>query len=236
MPKLHVDNFDMSRVEGPDKADPRAVGEGWCIGEHTAGPWQMNQWACWRKCTVCALRMAYAPRKDAPNATGKHRQKLVPQEVMAAMAMVDAEGKPRNAHSFEECLRRVQAGGDNDAKTVSGRSGDNTVSGRSGEDDDAGNNNDAAGSKDKHTNLAKDGLAGRKGDDAGNKNDDDARRKGNDAGGKNDGNAQCKGNDAGDKNNNSGAKASEPVVKAKEDLGIINIHGQVVNVTVTRYS
>ena len=50
----------------PDERDPRTAGDAKpCYSSHSAGPWLANQYAMWRKCSKCALRLEYHPHRQA---------------------------------------------------------------------------------------------------------------------------------------------------------------------------
>ena len=59
----------LERVVSVDMRDPRARGEGPYGGKHPSHIKEKNQWAQWRICSRCALRLSYVPYKDSPSSS-----------------------------------------------------------------------------------------------------------------------------------------------------------------------
>ena len=54
--------YDYQRQAGPDRRDPRFLGEGPCGQNHDAGFREgKNRWTLWKLCVKCGLRLQYVP-------------------------------------------------------------------------------------------------------------------------------------------------------------------------------
>jgi hypothetical protein len=76
---------DLDRAQGPDKGDPRYLGEGPCGQDHGRYRQCGNMWGQWKFCTKCGLRVMYVPYRNAP---GECTEVLKPELVRRALEVL----------------------------------------------------------------------------------------------------------------------------------------------------
>ena len=103
--------LDHERKMGVDERDPRHLGEGPCRNTHSPKPYT-NQWAVWKDCTKCCLRMEYTPYTHSPSQTTKTdnaenvREAL--QELREAGVWANMEAKQMRAKIKEVSARKMK--------------------------------------------------------------------------------------------------------------------------------
>ena len=96
--------FDWLNMLEADRRDPRTLGEGPCGRRHLAEQkFRTNRWCAWLTCSRCALRLTYAPAKDAP--TNSIAMGPTPETVRKALAEL---GDSPTANTMRGLIRKHQ--------------------------------------------------------------------------------------------------------------------------------
>ena len=147
MVKVRFDagQFDMSGgTHAPAPLDPRTLGEGPCGQHHLEAPaFQSNQFACWRRCQRCSLRMEF---HDKWNATGTHRRAgHTPGIIRRALVLVQESGTGRDDMTCKKMdgFIKIAEGERMTGQTASGQMRDSSMS--MGAPPDGGQGNDHSG-------------------------------------------------------------------------------------------
>ena len=105
---LSWDQLDESKETGPDPADPRTQGYGWCAKSmHVAVDFSCNQYGAWQDCLICGLRLIYIPRKGYH---GKYRrQQSTPEEITRAFRIAERRAEQHyTANRFKAYLEMAK--------------------------------------------------------------------------------------------------------------------------------
>ena len=96
--------FDWDNMLASDPRDPRSLGEGPCgLGHSPERKYRTNRWCAWLTCSRCALRLTYAPAKDAP--TNSIAMGPTPETVRKALGEL---GDPPTANMMRGLIRKHQ--------------------------------------------------------------------------------------------------------------------------------
>ena len=103
--------LDFSKRQQLDPRDPRVSDSCWpCLGSHRPSAMKSNQYAGWKECEKCALRLEYVPREAC---TGKYEQKVNPDVVAAAMQSLkqhcEESGVPPTTKLAKAMIQKVEA-------------------------------------------------------------------------------------------------------------------------------
>ena len=107
--KVSIEDYNLEAgTDKPDPRDPRMLGVGPCDNVHALpGTWQGNQYAVWKACQRCALRLEYHPHKKA---TGQYAAASPdPLLVMRVFEVAkDVAKEDWTRHLFDGYMKLVQ--------------------------------------------------------------------------------------------------------------------------------